>query len=333
MDFLDRAVAGTVVPEVRPRPRSLFDSCGAGPEPEWERVEELEPADPGDGGRRPAASGRPPVTATEGSEGIEGRARPGGAARRGPAGPEVVGAGSAGSAGPGKAPVRRTQGNARRGPAATVGVDPEAGDSIATEHGDFPRREAGAEGDAIVRESVVLEAGATTVRAVVAVPGKHAADLRSDAVPRGEPSIRPPRPPAQAAGAAGTAGAARASSHRDHRTPGPARSPSGETAGHDERPAGHAGFAPHEPAAIAFPGAARVRSEQSRRRGAPAAEPSPAGDGLPGVPPRETVVHVSIGRIEVRAERPAKPTPATRPRPPAPAGLDEYLRRRDEARR
>jgi hypothetical protein len=41
------------------------------------------------------------------------------------------------------------------------------------------------------------------------------------------------------------------------------------------------------------------------------------------------VIHVTIGRVEVRAAAPAGPAPARRPSAPAVPTLAEYLRRRD----
>ncbi|WP_125612923.1 hypothetical protein [Specibacter cremeus] len=58
------------------------------------------------------------------------------------------------------------------------------------------------------------------------------------------------------------------------------------------------------------------------------AEPRAAGDGAAAGAP--AVVHVSIGRVEIRAV-PAPP-PARRAEPSKPMGLDEYLRRRGGAR-
>jgi len=53
---------------------------------------------------------------------------------------------------------------------------------------------------------------------------------------------------------------------------------------------------------------------------------------LPEAPPPETIVNVSIGRIEVRASQPAGK--AERPRhTPSIMGLDEYLRQRSGGKR
>lgn len=50
--------------------------------------------------------------------------------------------------------------------------------------------------------------------------------------------------------------------------------------------------------------------------------------------PEPPAVHVTIGRIEVRAVAPPVPTPARRtPRHPAPLALDEYLEQRRSGRR
>jgi hypothetical protein len=59
---------------------------------------------------------------------------------------------------------------------------------------------------------------------------------------------------------------------------------------------------------------------------------------LPGVPeapaPAAPIIHVTIGRIEVRATAPqAAAAPARRASAPAVMTLDEYLRRRDGERR
>ena len=52
---------------------------------------------------------------------------------------------------------------------------------------------------------------------------------------------------------------------------------------------------------------------------------------LPEVPPPETIVNVTIGRIEVRASQPAGKTEKPRHTPPL-MGLDEYLRQRSGKR-
>lgn len=49
---------------------------------------------------------------------------------------------------------------------------------------------------------------------------------------------------------------------------------------------------------------------------------------MPTTPGGETVVHVSIGRIEVRAA-PVASTPSRRREEPRPTRLDDYLRQRN----
>jgi hypothetical protein len=78
--------------------------------------------------------------------------------------------------------------------------------------------------------------------------------------------------------------------------------------------------------------APRPREKRSESRAiAPPIAARPAQ--RPAVEPEPPVIHVSIGRIEVRAVAPAAPTPQ-RPRPPLEPrlSLDEYLRRRDGER-
>ncbi|MBI2203112.1 MAG: hypothetical protein HYU41_04570 [Candidatus Rokubacteria bacterium] len=96
-----------------------------------------------------------------------------------------------------------------------------------------------------------------------------------------------------------------------------------------------------------LPAAATPRDAATSRAIEPAASPRGAS-ARPLVPastprsdrdewprsPSGPVVHVSIGRLEVRAVRPAPSPPRPAPRAPEPAlSLDDYLRQRSERRR
>jgi hypothetical protein len=95
------------------------------------------------------------------------------------------------------------------------------------------------------------------------------------------------------------------------------------------RPAPRPGLAPM----AALPPMAAPAAVAHRAAESPAAGHLAAGEAR-GAPDAEPVVHISIGRVEIRADR-AVPPPAerraSRPRPAAP-DLSEYLKRRGRAR-
>jgi hypothetical protein len=82
------------------------------------------------------------------------------------------------------------------------------------------------------------------------------------------------------------------------------------------------------PAATPVFGAMRASDTSGRSTAAAVAGASAAAVGSASEP----VVHVSIGRLEVRAA-PATPTPARRCDGPQPGSLDDYLRQRGKASR
>ncbi|MFL6858314.1 MAG: hypothetical protein ACJ8EB_10455, partial [Allosphingosinicella sp.] len=66
--------------------------------------------------------------------------------------------------------------------------------------------------------------------------------------------------------------------------------------------------------------------------GALAIQRANAAPALPAVPAAAPEVHITIGRVDIRAEAPAAARPAPRHSPPPPS-LADYLARRDRAGR
>jgi hypothetical protein len=134
-------------------------------------------------------------------------------------------------------------------------------------------------------------------------------------MPPAAPAVRPAERPGP-----------RTAAPRDDRGPGPA-GPANRQA-----PAPAAAL----PAAPARPVPAGPGPRPAAGRRSPAGNADPAGSRGGGQRPPERVVHVSIGRLEVKAAGPAaraqdRPGRTDRPRRPAPVlGLSEYLSREEK---
>jgi hypothetical protein len=183
-------------------------------------------------------------------------------------------------------------------------------------------------------ELIELPAPATAARP----PSSRAPALRPleeppvPATATSPPDRRGPHPGTEATAADGRRGA-RAAAREDDR-----RAPSGDATGTaametedrpGERPPGRRAEPPSAPASDRVPTASVTGVRRERLRPAATGE-RPASD-----PTEAGTIHVSIGRIEVRAAQPAAPPQPEREPPPPPApraptlSLDDYLRRRE----
>jgi hypothetical protein len=93
---------------------------------------------------------------------------------------------------------------------------------------------------------------------------------------------------------------------------------------------------PEAPAGEPAPAALARPAARARLAPLPPPEPAAAGGrarGLGADGAAEPVVHVTIGRLEVRAAEPARPAPPRRSLAAPSVSLDDYLRRRREGRR